>query len=204
MHIGRVSIENFRCIKSIDIQLSASSVIIGENNAGKTAFLDAIRIALSRRWGRSGQTGFSEYDFPQSWDAGSERPQIRIRMWLYESVPHEWPQPLVDELIDIIRTDPVTGCGSICMLTNSRSPEPAHAIRTCLDSSTTCLASQWRLCATPAWSSTDVRASGAASYVRSKSALTKLRSWKLALLNSTMSCFRPIPNSTPSSQRCDR
>lgn len=114
MHIGRVAVENFRCIKSIDVPLSNSVVIIGENNAGKTAFLDAVRIALSRRWGRSGQTGFSEYDFPQSWE-GPDRPQIRIRLWLYESVPHEWPQPLADELNDIIRTDPVTGCGSICM-----------------------------------------------------------------------------------------
>lgn len=115
MYISRLFIENFRCIKSLDLRLSPTSVIIGENNAGKTAVLDAVKIALGRKWGRSGQTGFSEYDFP-FWATGDgKKPKIRIRLWLAESKAGEWPQPLADDLINIIRTDPVSGAGSICM-----------------------------------------------------------------------------------------
>lgn len=115
MHISRLVIRNFRCIRELDISLAPTSVIIGENNAGKSAVLDAVKIALGRKWGRSGQTGFSEYDFPFQRDAGAPRPEILIKTWLAESQPAEWPQPLVDELSDIVRTDPHTGLNSICM-----------------------------------------------------------------------------------------
>jgi putative ATP-dependent endonuclease of OLD family len=115
MHISRLVIRNFRCIRELDISLSPTSVIIGENNAGKSAVLDAVKIALGRRWGRAGQTGFSEYDFPFQREAGEPRPEILIKLWLAESQPAEWPQPLVDELSDIVRTDPHTGLNSICM-----------------------------------------------------------------------------------------
>jgi putative ATP-dependent endonuclease of the OLD family len=115
MHISRLLIENFRCIRTLDIALSPTSVIIGENNAGKTAVLDAVKIALSRKWGRSGQTGFNEYDFPFSLTAEGTRPEILICIWLSEALAGEWPQPMVDDLNDIIRTDPHTGANSICM-----------------------------------------------------------------------------------------
>jgi energy-coupling factor transporter ATP-binding protein EcfA2 len=58
-HVLRI--ENFRSIKRLDIQLGETTVFIGPNNSGKTAILDAVRIALTRRWGQRG-TGFTEYD----------------------------------------------------------------------------------------------------------------------------------------------
>ena len=61
MRINRLSIQNFRSIRALDLELSDTTVVIGPNNAGKTAILDAIRIALTRRWGQRG-TGFTEYD----------------------------------------------------------------------------------------------------------------------------------------------
>jgi AAA15 family ATPase/GTPase len=61
MRMTSLRIENFRSIKSLDVELGETTVFIGPNNAGKTAILDAIRIALTRRWGQRG-TGFTEYD----------------------------------------------------------------------------------------------------------------------------------------------
>ena len=61
MRIARLSIANFRSIKALDLDLNDTTVLIGPNNAGKTAILDAIRIVLTRRWGQRG-TGFTEYD----------------------------------------------------------------------------------------------------------------------------------------------
>ena len=114
MYLRRLSIENFRCIRSLDVELSQTAVIIGENNAGKTAILDAVKIALGRRWGRSGQTGFSEYDFALG-SAGQGRREIQIRLWFSEVAAGDWPQAMVDDLTEIVRTDPVTGVNSICM-----------------------------------------------------------------------------------------
>jgi predicted ATPase len=51
MRITSLKIENFRSIKSLDLELGETTVFIGPNNAGKTAILDAVRIALTRRWG---------------------------------------------------------------------------------------------------------------------------------------------------------
>jgi putative ATP-dependent endonuclease of OLD family len=61
MRLTHLKIENFRSIKQLDVELSETTVFIGPNNAGKTAILDAIRIALTRRWGQRG-AGFTEYD----------------------------------------------------------------------------------------------------------------------------------------------
>lgn len=61
MRITRIEIENFRSIRHVVLDLGNTTVLVGPNNAGKTAILDAVRISLTRRWGQRG-TGFSEYD----------------------------------------------------------------------------------------------------------------------------------------------
>ena len=61
MRVTRIEIENFRSIRHLVVDLGETTVFVGPNNAGKTAILDALRIALTRRWGQRG-TGFSEYD----------------------------------------------------------------------------------------------------------------------------------------------
>ena len=48
MEITRVLIKNFRSIKDVDVVLTPTTVFIGPNNIGKTAILDAIRIALCK------------------------------------------------------------------------------------------------------------------------------------------------------------
>ena len=44
--VCQVRIENFRCLKRIEARLSSLTVLIGENNAGKTSFLDALYAAI--------------------------------------------------------------------------------------------------------------------------------------------------------------
>jgi putative ATP-dependent endonuclease of the OLD family len=72
MRLTRIRIENFRSIKSLDLDLGETTVFIGQNNSGKTAILDAIRIALTRRWGQRG-TGFTEYDVHLATDEDDPR-----------------------------------------------------------------------------------------------------------------------------------
>lgn len=49
MHISKLHICNFRCIEDLELSFdSGLNVIIGENNTGKTAILDALRLVLSR------------------------------------------------------------------------------------------------------------------------------------------------------------
>ncbi len=46
MKIHRVKIDNFRNFKTVDVYLDNSVVIVGENKAGKTNFLHALRLVL--------------------------------------------------------------------------------------------------------------------------------------------------------------
>ena len=71
MHIASIRIGNFRVLKDIEIPLARTTVLIGENNSGKSSVLDCISLTLGRRWGQRG-TGFSEYDLTIDSDVGPD------------------------------------------------------------------------------------------------------------------------------------
>jgi putative ATP-dependent endonuclease of OLD family len=116
LQIKRVTIANFRSIRHAQIELGATTVLIGPNNAGKTAILEAIRIALTRRWGQRG-TGFTEYDVHLC--AGRLDPKVgdpvTIEIELQESGPNDWAEEVHETLADIIQLHPVTGQATIIM-----------------------------------------------------------------------------------------
>jgi predicted ATP-dependent endonuclease of OLD family len=62
MRLSTVQIKNFRGLRDVQIELTSTTLLIGENNCGKTSFLDAIRLALSRTAGRKTGT-FDPYDY---------------------------------------------------------------------------------------------------------------------------------------------
>ncbi len=57
IQITAVRILNFRCLRAIEVSLCSTTVLIGENNAGKTSFLEALHAAIG-----SGIRQFSEDD----------------------------------------------------------------------------------------------------------------------------------------------
>jgi len=61
MRIARVHIEHFRSVKELNFQPGAYSVLIGENNSGKSNILRAINLALGETW--PSERAFSEEDF---------------------------------------------------------------------------------------------------------------------------------------------
>jgi len=99
-----------RSIKAIDLELSDTTVLIGPNNAGKTAILDALRIVLTRRWGQHG-TGFTEYDVHLADEHSDPKapPGVSIEIRVEEQQAGEWPEALQQDLDEIVQTDPVTG-----------------------------------------------------------------------------------------------
>src|SRR5258707_15252222 len=114
MRITRLRIENFRSIKFLDMELGATTVFIGQNNAGKTAILDAVRIALTRRWGQRG-TGFTEYDVHLATEKDDPKASkgISIELRAEEKITGEWSDEIHQALDEIRQFDPVTGLGSV-------------------------------------------------------------------------------------------
>jgi putative ATP-dependent endonuclease of OLD family len=109
VRISRLHIENFRCIKQLDIELGETTVFIDPNNAGKTAILDAVRIALTRRWGQRG-TGFTEYDVHLASETDDPKTSsgIVIDVRAEEGAPDEWPDAIIQAVDEIVQTDPIT------------------------------------------------------------------------------------------------
>src|SRR2546427_12595855 len=109
MRITSLRIENFRSIKRLDTELCDTTVFIGPNNAGKTAILDAVRIALTRRWGQRG-TGFTENDvhLASENDDPKSSTGIAIELRAEEAMSNEWPDEIVQAIDEIVQTDPVT------------------------------------------------------------------------------------------------
>ncbi|RTL85751.1 MAG: DUF2813 domain-containing protein [Hyphomicrobiales bacterium] len=121
MRLTHLKIENFRSIKQLDIELGDTTVFIGPNNAGKTAVLDAIRIALTRRWGQRG-TGFTEYDVHLATETDDPKASsgVVIEVRTEEAEAGEWPDSLQQDLDDIVQTDPATGRSFITLQSSCR------------------------------------------------------------------------------------
>ncbi len=64
--IAMVRLLNFRCLREVEVALSPTTVLIGENNAGKTSFLEALHAAIG-----VGQRHFSEEDIWLDTDEGT-------------------------------------------------------------------------------------------------------------------------------------
>lgn len=107
MKIKSLKIRNFRSVRSLDLHLGETTVLIGQNNAGKTAILDALRIALTRRWGQRG-TGFTENDVHKPDEKGNPRtlPPVEIQLRMEEDAVGEWDADMVAALDDIIAMAP--------------------------------------------------------------------------------------------------
>lgn len=62
MHISNILIENFRLFKKLSLHFNPGlNVIVGENNSGKTALIDAIRLTLdtnAAEWARISENDF--------------------------------------------------------------------------------------------------------------------------------------------------
>jgi putative ATP-dependent endonuclease of OLD family len=63
--VAMVRVLNFRCLKAVEVVLNPTTVLIGENNAGKTSFLEALHAAIG-----IGQRHFSEEDIWLDTDEG--------------------------------------------------------------------------------------------------------------------------------------
>jgi putative ATP-dependent endonuclease of the OLD family len=85
MDIVRIAIRNFRCVKDAVILPVKSNVLLGPNNIGKTAVLEALNLVLNpemgSRWKVIDENDFSERQYLPLYEV-DETPCIRIELVL--------------------------------------------------------------------------------------------------------------------------
>ncbi len=98
-------IENFRGIAKLTLELDRTTVLIGENNSGKTSVLEALHTCLNHGLSRRA-TPFSEYDFHLATEDAepADAPPIVLTLTFEESKAAEWPDELVQAFPNVIQT----------------------------------------------------------------------------------------------------
>lgn len=102
MFLREVRVKNFRSLKDVNIKFDESTILIGENNAGKSTIIDAIRKGLSRQGTRS---VFDDYDFYMDSEMSSPKDSdgIKIILIFEERKADEWEGYISDTFIDAIQ-----------------------------------------------------------------------------------------------------
>lgn len=122
MKLRRLQIENFRGITSLDLALGDTTVLIGENNTGKTAVLDALRFALRDIRSRRG-CAFDAYDFhlQRATSEPTSSPAIGIRLTFREDVAGDWGDKRLARLdrAKIAQIDS-NGCATVILKVGAR------------------------------------------------------------------------------------
>lgn len=93
-------IENFRGITSLTVDLDRTTVLIGENNTGKTSVLEALYTCMNRGLSRRA-TPFSEYDFHLANEDAepADAPPLVLTLTFEETVENEWVSE-IDQTFD--------------------------------------------------------------------------------------------------------
>ncbi len=121
MKLREVKIKNFRNLVDLRIPIDDTTILVGENNSGKTAFMDALRIALPYNTPNR-KLPFDEYDYHMKMPG--DKPQtsegIVIELWFREDAAGEWPDALIQDLNEIVQTDGVHDLDSIGLRLSSK------------------------------------------------------------------------------------
>lgn len=124
MLISSVEISGYRNLRSIRIPLDDITVIIGENNSGKTNVLEAVAAGLRvNRTVRQGAFGVHDYNLASPNSMAGDAGPIKITVTFEERAESEWVQAIANALQDVIgfhKTEPLR------KITLQVSSEPAR------------------------------------------------------------------------------
>jgi putative ATP-dependent endonuclease of OLD family len=106
VHLKSVLIRNFRGLRDVEVPLDKTTVLIGENNSGKSSFLDAVRLCLARGGRRS--SPFDEYDYYTNENTSNPKDTegIHIQFLFQEDQPDEWSEALIRSLGELAQPIP--------------------------------------------------------------------------------------------------
>ena len=106
MFLEQINIVNFRGIRHLGLKLEETTVLIGENNTGKSTILEALQICLSRSLNRKSGV-FLEYDYhlSESNSQPVDSAPIELTLTFSEQRDDEWPDEVPQILGEVVQID---------------------------------------------------------------------------------------------------
>ncbi|MDX1335367.1 MAG: DUF2813 domain-containing protein, partial [Gammaproteobacteria bacterium] len=89
MYLSTLKVENYRAVRSAGLDFDNTTVLIGENDCGKSSLLDALKRVLDDANNDGGLT-FEPGEFHHAEGADAAYGPIRIRLGFEERRPAEW------------------------------------------------------------------------------------------------------------------
>ena len=117
MLLTSLKIENYRGIKALELVLGPTTVLVGENNCGKTTVLHALRSCLYTLRSAGRASPFEEFDlhFDSKAADPTTAPPIVITLTFEEAKAGEWSDEVEQRL---------GGDGGVIALMPPRRPKP--------------------------------------------------------------------------------
>jgi putative ATP-dependent endonuclease of OLD family len=120
MKLREIVVKNFRCFANVSVPIGDTTVLVGENNSGKTALLDALKLALPRNPSRGSTCEEYDYQMLKGGDCPQSSEGIVIELWFKEDAKDEWPASLIQALDPVVQTNPVSDMDSIGLRVTSK------------------------------------------------------------------------------------
>ncbi len=125
MRLARIHIENFRCLRNLDlIPKSGINLLIGENNTGKTSLLHA----LDRALGRGATFELEDFFVPAANAPPGTLPRIRIDLELRPAPAADFSAAFTAEFVDNIDFD-ASGAPFVCFRTEASFDAAENRVR---------------------------------------------------------------------------
>ena len=131
--LRKLALKEYRGIAELELTLGSTTVLIGENNVGKTTVLAALDAALGQRTRRRG-LAFDDYDHRRAGPDSElqEGHRLEITVTFHEDKPDQWNDDVSAALAEVVQLDD-DGCKWLVMRVSStydateRSFTPATA-----------------------------------------------------------------------------
>ena len=106
MFLKQIDISGFRGIQQLSLQLDQTTVLIGENNMGKSTILEALQLALDSTATRN-KIKFTEYDHYLSKNTKqvTDGDMFKIILHFVVQSDDKWPDDIVRSMSDVIQYD---------------------------------------------------------------------------------------------------
>ena len=126
-----VRVRNFRSLVDVTIPLDDVTVLLGENNTGKSSLLDAIALAMGAVVGRR-RRQVMDFDFHMTTSGADLKDcaPIIVDLKFSESRQGEWPEKIAQALEPIVQMDPLSGKQTIWLRATSEFDTDSRELRT--------------------------------------------------------------------------